>query len=111
MSIEQEDYRISHEANNVTVISGVLRLQSPMIYDDLFAPLHDAVSRREVVTLDISDVSFLNSSGITALARLIIHARNNDIEFNILCKEEIPWQKKSIASLKRLWPRLEIKLT
>jgi hypothetical protein len=57
---------------NEVVISGVLRLQSPLIYDELFAGIRKRIESGTVLTLDIANVSFLNSSGITALARLII---------------------------------------
>jgi hypothetical protein len=111
MLTENEDYKVEYIGSDRAVVSGVLRLQSPLIYDDLFAPIRDVISSGGIFTLDITDVSFLNSSGITALARLIILARSIDIGFNIIGREEVPWQKKSIVSLKRLWPKLEVTLT
>ncbi len=109
--MDNDDYKIHFDSPNKVIISGVLRLQSPNIYDDLFAPIRDTISQGQSMTMDIQNVSFLNSSGITALARLIIVARTHDAPFFIIGKEEIPWQKKSIVSLKRLWPKLEITLT
>ena len=109
--MENDDYTIKFNDNGTFVITGVLRLQSPNIYDELFAPIRDLISQGQSTTIDLCDVSFLNSSGITALARLIIIARTHEAPFLIIAKSDVPWQKKSIMSLKRLWPKLEITLT
>jgi len=109
--MDNDDYKIHFDSPDKVTLSGVLRLQSPNIYDELFAPIRDKISTGGSMTMDIQNVSFLNSSGITALARLIIVARSHDAPFLIIAKEEVPWQKKSIVSLKRLWPKLEITFT
>ena len=109
--MENDDYTIRFNDEGTFVISGVLRLQSPNIYDELFAPVKHLIEQSQPTTIDIQNVSFLNSSGITALARLIIVARTHNAPFFIIAKADIPWQKKSIMSLKRLWPKLEISLT
>jgi hypothetical protein len=109
--MENDDYTIGFNDNGTFVITGVLRLQSPNIYDELFAPIRDIIGQGKATTIDLRNVSFLNSSGITALARLIIVARTHDAPFLIIAKSDVPWQKKSIMSLKRLWPKLEITLT
>lgn len=106
--MENDDYKIRLNENGHFIISGVLRLQSPTIYDDLFVPIKIDIESNRPITVDLQNVSYLNSSGITALARLIIKARTHDAPFKIIAKSDVPWQKKSILSLKRLWPKLEI---
>lgn len=108
--MDNDDYKIEFTATDYVSVSGVLRLQSPLIYDELFAPIRMKIESGIVLTIDLANVSFLNSSGITALARLIIVARSKDVGLNIIGRDSVPWQKKSIVSLKRLWPKLEIKL-
>ncbi len=108
--MDNNDYKIAYSSTDQVTLSGVLRLQSPLIYDELFAPIREKIESGIVLTLDIANVSFLNSSGITALARLIIVARSKDVGLNIIGRDSVPWQKKSIVSLKRLWPKLEVTL-
>ncbi|NDC82291.1 hypothetical protein EB093_01315 [bacterium] len=104
------DYKIEI-SDQLIILRGVFRLESPNIYDELFSPIRDKLSSGESITLDIKDVTFLNSSGITALARLIITARTFEVEMSIIGNHEVPWQKKSLVSLNRLWPQLCVSLS
>ncbi|MCP4049617.1 MAG: hypothetical protein GY730_02810 [bacterium] len=112
MIIETEDYKIDCTDKRKAVISGVLRLQSPISYNEAFKNIKKHMEDSpDSYTIDISELIFLNSAGITSFARLILLARNKDITINFIGKQDIPWQQKSIVSLKKLWEKLNIELT
>ena len=110
MSFKTEDYQIILSEDNKHIhISGVLRLQSPASYEEPFQCIKDGlVSSSEVFTIDISELQFLNSSGVSSLARLILFARTSDKEIKMICNSDTPWQKKTISSLIKLYDKLDI---
>ena len=90
-------------------LSGVLRLESPLAYKPLLGPLMEALERGPACfRLDLARLSFMNSSGITALSRLIIAARAHDTRLVAVVDDSVLWQRKTLSSLQRLNPRLEI---
>ncbi len=105
-----QDYTIDSAATPRTaVLTGVLRLNSTNAYERLFEPI-----RAEILTLgtrytvDLSAVIFMNSSGIRALATLVLRAKAAQVPLRIVTDPVSPWQKKTIASLRLLYPSLEL---
>jgi hypothetical protein len=109
MIIKTEEYQVDCSENRKAVLSGVLRLPSPTSYEQPFSVIKQNIEEAATdYTVDLVGLSFLNSSGITALARLIILARTFDVPIYLIINDNIPWQKKSISSLKNLWERIQI---
>lgn len=93
------------------VLRGVLRLPSPVAYESPFERLRqclEAAPRRYVI--DICAVRFMNSSGITALSRLVLLARTLDKEVIFVGASSVAWQGKTIRSLQRLYRGLGVEL-
>jgi hypothetical protein len=115
MAYETEDFSINCISNTQSKISGILRLPTPKEYEEVLKDISDDLSAAadagKIYTIDITELSFLNSSGITSFARLILLARSKKSTLVFKGKESIPWQKKSILSLTKLWEKLEIQLT
>jgi hypothetical protein len=111
MIIQTEDYKIEYIENEKAILSGELRLPSPTSYEQPFTHIKDQLENTNIKTysIDLSNLTFLNSSGITALARIIILARNKEVPMSLIIKDDIPWQKKTITSLIHLWDQVEIK--
>ena len=64
------------------------------------------------VILDLRELDFLNSSGITMFSRFVIEARNhNGINLQFLASESIHWHARSLKNLQRLMPALTIQLS
>ena len=109
MIIKTDDYIVDSSELNLTRLKGTLRLPSPLSYEDLFIDIKSGIQAvSDVYVIDLCELQFLNSSGITALARLIILARKEDKRIKLLISDDIPWQNRSLKSLKNLWEKLSI---
>jgi len=92
---------------------GALRLTGK----DDYAPILELLKETLInpvapIRLDLTELDFLNSSGITMLSRFVIEARDRTgIILHFLAAESIPWHARSLKNLQRLMPSLEILLT
>ena len=107
--MNKNEYLIEHPNQKTTILTGTLRLPSPTAYTHLLEEIRQGIEiQTETYTIDISGLKFLNSSGLTALARLFLLARQKQRTIKIICSHQIPWQKKSIGSLQKLWVGIEL---
>ena len=102
-------YSISHPSSSESVVSGTLRLSSPNEYESVFQSIKDDLDAcKDEYVIDISQLIYLNSSGLTSLARLFIQARNQEIKLIIKASKDIPWQDKTIPSLQKLYSKISV---
>ncbi|MBG90420.1 MAG: hypothetical protein CL521_01215 [Actinobacteria bacterium] len=97
--------------DNIIYVKGSLRLPSPLDYDTYFEPIKSTIETASIDTpckIDITQLKYLNSSGLTALGRLFILARKKNIPLHIIATSDIPWHKKSIPSLQKLWNQITV---
>lgn len=108
---ERDQYAVECPAGSDTaLVRGVLRLGSPAAYDSVFAPVRDRIVKRETSTIDLTGVTFMNSSGIRALASLVLLAKDAGVSLCIVASERVPWQKKTVASFRAMSPGLSVQL-
>jgi anti-anti-sigma factor len=108
---EREQYSVDcPEGSDVAVLHGVMRLASPAAYESVFAPVRARIVAHHPSTIDLSDVSFMNSSGIRALASLVVLAKDTGAALRLVASERVPWQKKTVASLRAISPALGVEL-
>jgi len=106
--IQPDEFNVTTEDGKAT-LSGVMRLPSPTSYQPHFDPIKKGIEANPMgYAIDISKVQFLNSSGINAFARLIIFARTQKTPIRISATRDIPWQKKTIGSLNKLWEKVDV---
>jgi hypothetical protein len=113
-SINGESFEIRLEDDNATVVfKGALRLSGTEDY----APILDLLKQTMLphpapIVLDLRELNFLNSSGITMLSRFVIEARDQaGILLQVLASEAVPWHARSLKNLQRLMPSLSIELS
>ena len=118
MSVETitgEEYSVEYNNNTQAVtFIGSMRLRTSDEYEpinQLLHQAHDATADGETLTLDFSELKFLNSSGINVVSRFVIHGRKQaKINMVVRGSQEIYWQKKSLTNLQRLWPKVKIEI-
>lgn len=103
------EYKVELRPEGAT-LKGVMRLVSPGAYRVALAGVHDRLeSTTGSYEIDVSGLQFLNSAGITALSRLVMTARQRDIPIAFVVDDDTPWQKKTLPSLAKLYPKLSVR--
>jgi hypothetical protein len=68
-----------------------------------------ADSRSQIITLNLKELAFLNSSGISMLSKFVLGMRKNKgTQLVVLGSKKMPWQSKSLKNLERLLPGLKL---
>ena len=110
-SIQEYQIYEKSEPEQIVVVKGTLRLQSPLAYDEPFSPIQQQIQENtSLIQVDITELEYLNSAGISSFARLILLARSKGSQLRLICNEKFLWQAKTISSLKKLYHKLDIKL-
>ncbi len=94
------EYALDLKTPGTCVFGGVLRLETHDRYSGVFAPVTAAIrGSAGSFTLDLADLVFLDSSGIRALADLILLAHREGVHLILIVNPRVPWQEKTAASL------------
>ncbi len=113
-AIQGENYQVHYEPTTTTVkFSGSLRLSSMSEYAPIVELLNEvAASAPPTIVLDLQQLEFLNSSGISMLSKFAIAMRKQQTS-SIVVKgsTSIPWQGKSLKNLQRLMPNLSLEIS
>lgn len=116
MNLVAEDYTLDFvEANHTVCFKGALRLSSMRAYEVVKDFLHrasDKVPKGGTLTLDVTGLQFLNSSGITTLSIFVIAMRDSKkCQLSIKGSRGVAWQYKSLGNFKRLWSEVHLAIT
>lgn len=112
--IQAEDYLIElDEEENIVKFSGELSLGGATEYNPIKDLLDEvAENEPENMTIDLRELSFLNSSGISMLSKFVIGLRKKKrLQLIILGSEQVSWQKKSLKNLEKFLPGLKLEIT
>jgi len=109
MHVSGDKYSVVYNPETATLTcSGVLDLRGKESYKDISALFDTAADRSpspERIFLDVRDLEYLNSSGITTIGGFAIRIRNKGgIRLLIQCAKRHSWQSRSMSSLLRLVP-------
>ena len=113
MEIKTEDYSIWYDTTTSTVnCQGSLRLSGMDEYAPIVQLLNDVAEEEPpIITLNLRELEFLNSSGISMLSKFVIKVRQKKtIQIVVIGSKGIPWQGKSLKNLQRLMPSLTLEL-
>ncbi len=116
MEVKTKDYSIDYnEALRIIALKGTFRLGGtlsgdPESYGSLVNILNSAAAPQPpLLTLDIRELDFLNSSGINVICKFVISVRQKGgTKLMVLGSRAIPWQGKSLQNLQKLMPSLEL---
>jgi anti-anti-sigma factor len=113
MEIRSKNYSVIYdEVSQQIVFDGSLRLNGSAEYASI-SDLLNYVAQQEPqkIVLDLKQLNFLNSSGISILSRFVINVRKRqNIQMIVIGAKKNPWQSKSLKNLQRLMPSLQLEL-
>lgn len=112
VEIKTDDYSIWYEKAASTVyFRGFLRLDGMEEYQPVMDLLLSAVDESPTLTLNLRELEFLNSSGISMLSMFVVKVRDlGDIQLVLQGSNKVLWQTKSLRNLQRLMPGLILEL-
>jgi hypothetical protein len=113
MEIKEQDFHVWYDEQTQTVTClGALRLAGMSEYAPIIKLLDDVIQQEpSTLKLDLTQLSFLNSSGINAISKFVLKLRQHpETQLTVQGSNEISWQSKSLPNLKRLMPNLNLQL-
>jgi hypothetical protein len=112
VEIKTDDYSIWYEEATSTVLfRGFLRLDGIEEYQPVLDLLLTVVEQSPTLTLNLQELEFLNSSGISMLSMFVVKVRDRGVSQLVLQgSNKILWQTKSLRNLQRLMPGLTLEL-
>ena len=111
MRPERPDYAVEPgQSPGTWILRGVLRLESPEAYAKAFQPITASLGEVRAISIDLSQVVFLNSSGIRGLADVLLAARDKGCQVSLFGSAAVPWQKKLATSLTGLFPEIVMRV-
>lgn len=112
MEIKTKDYRVWYEPEQATVFfKGFLRLDGMEAYQPVINLMNEAAENSSIVTLDLQELEFLNSSGISMMSMFVVSLRNKgNVQLALRGSNQVLWQTKSLKNLQRLMPSIALEL-
>ncbi|WP_395684753.1 STAS domain-containing protein [Aestuariivirga sp.] len=109
MEIKTAEYTIWTEGSTIHY-EGTLRLSGTDAYQPILDLMQQVLTEKpQNVVLDLTQLEFLNSSGINLLAKFTIELRKQpDVAMKVLGSTKIPWQSKSLPNLQKLHKGVEL---
>lgn len=108
MEIKTDNYHVWFDGDASTIFcSGYLRLDGTEEYKPIMDLLLAAITEQPQITVNLRELEFLNSSGISMLSMFVIKVRQNGgINLIFQGSSKILWQTKSLKNLQRLMPSI-----
>lgn len=109
--VKGDDYQVQYDSEESTVyFKGQIALGSPKEYAPLVKLLNSvADSGSSLITLNVKELAFLNSSGISMLSKFVLGMRKKKTtQLIVMGSKKVPWQSKSLKNLERLLPGLKL---
>jgi hypothetical protein len=112
-SINGESFEVQLVDHSTVSFKGALRLSGTDDYAPILDLLKETLSTSAVpIVIDMRELDFLNSSGITMFSRFAIEARDRaGAGVQVLASEGVPWHARSLKNLQRLMPSLKVVLS
>ena len=111
--VKGEDYIVQFDPESVSVyFQGELSLGGSTDYAPITNLLNEvAESEPNTITIDLRNLAFVNSSGISMLSKFVLSMRKKKgVQVVVLGSNDMPWQGKSLKNLEKLLPGLKLEI-
>lgn len=111
LEVKNDEYQVRYNPQTQTVtFQGELQLNGMEEYAPLVTLLDEVVNQElSVLTLDLRELEFLNSSGVNVLLGLVIKVRDRQtIQLIVEGSETVSWQTRSLNNIRRLMPTAQL---
>jgi hypothetical protein len=111
--VKGEDYIVQFDPDSVSVyFQGELSLGGSTDYAPITNLLNEvAESEPNTMTIDLRNLTFVNSSGISMLSKFVLSMRKKKgVQVVVLGSNDMPWQGKSLKNLEKLLPGLKLEM-
>lgn len=109
--IKGDDYSVTFDPEAMTIkFQGELSLGGPKDFEPIVNLLNKAANSGPAqLTLDVRELQFLSSSGLSMLSKFVLSFRRMEAtQLTVLGSKYVPWQGKSLSNLKKLLPTLDL---
>jgi len=108
--VKGEDYIVQFDPDSVSVyFQGELSLSGATEYAPITNLLNEvAESEPHTMTIDLRNLVFVNSSGISMLSKFM--RKKTGVQLVVLGSNDMPWQGKSLKNLEKLLPGLKLEI-
>ncbi len=113
MEIKAEEYTIQYIAETGEInCQGSLLLSGTEEYAPILNLMLEAAEEQaEHLTLKVTELEFLNSSGINTMTKFVINVRNRkSLALTVVGLDGTPWQVRLLKNLQRLMPSLQLQM-
>lgn len=113
MEIVSAEYQVTYDPEqNLVAMAGKMRLESLDRYQPILDLLTRAIaSHPPHFILDVTNLEFLNSSGLSMLLMFVVKVRETGcMGLTIRGSQAFPWQVKSLKNVRRLMPEMQLDL-
>ncbi len=113
VEIKTDDYSVWYEPESSTAFfQGFLRLDGMVEYQPIMDLLLSAVEQSSRFNVNLKELEFLNSSGISMLSMFVVRVRDRgNTQLVLQGSEKVLWQTKSLKNLQRLMPSLTLEFS
>jgi hypothetical protein len=109
-SVRSYSVRVTKDFSRIA-FAGTLRLQGRKDYERIHRMLRYTSDRSgEGLEIDLRQLQFLNSSGISTLSLFIIEMREIGKNITVTGSKLIAWQSKSLSNFRRLYDKVVVNL-
>jgi hypothetical protein len=111
LEVKSDDYKVLYEPDSATVsFEGEISLGGSADYAPIVKLLDNAAAGDvKTITLNVKELKFLNSSGISMLSKFVLGMKKKkNIQLVVLGSKQMPWQGKSLKNLEKLLPGLKL---
>lgn len=109
--VKGNDYQVQYDTASATVyFQGEIALGGAKDYAPIVNLLNEVADLEpKIITLNVKELAFLNSSGISMLSKFVLGMRKKKgTQLVVLGSKKMPWQSKSLKNLERLLPGLKL---